>query len=57
MKTNTYRITIGGNMPRQYHLQSRRVTAIYIQTYLQLGKQINLELLIDGLWKPVSLTE
>jgi len=57
VKTNTtYRITIGGNMPRQYHLQSRRVTAIYIQTYLQLGKKINLELLIDGLWKPISLT-
>jgi len=56
MQTNTtYRITIGGDMPRQYHLQSRRVTAIYVQTYLHLGKKINLEQLVNGLWKPVSI--
>ncbi len=56
MKTHTaYRITIGGDTPRQYHLQSRHVAALYVQTYLYLGKKINLEQLVDGLWKPVPL--
>jgi|GEM_PF-1501818 len=56
MKTRTaYRITVGGEIPRQYHLQSKRVTALYVQTYLHLGKKINLEQLVDGLWKSLPL--
>lgn len=56
MKTRTaYRITIGGDTPRQYHLQSRQLTALYVETFLRLGKKINLEQLVDGLWMTVPL--
>lgn len=52
----TYRVTVNGDSFRQYHLHSRRVAAIYAQTYLKLGKHINVEQLVDGFWKPVSLS-
>ncbi|MBF7083756.1 hypothetical protein IT084_12310 [Desulfallas sp. Bu1-1] len=56
MKQNTiFRLTIGGDSPRQYHLQSRWVVEIYIQTYRQIGKQVNLEQLVDGIWQPASI--
>jgi hypothetical protein len=52
---NTYRLTINGDIPRQYHLYSRWVVELYLQTYQQLGKKIYLEQLIDGLWQSVQL--
>lgn len=56
MEQNTvYRLTVGGDNPRQYHLQSRWVVEIYIQTYRRMGKQVNLELLVDGAWQPVTI--
>jgi len=48
-----YRLTINGEGEnRQYHLYSRWLVQIYIQTYQNLGKQISIEQLIDGLWTP-----
>lgn len=57
MKLNTvYRLTISGDIGlRQYHLHSRRVVEVYLQTYLALGKQIDLEQLVDGIWEPAYI--
>lgn len=57
MQQNTaFRLTVGGaDGLRQYHLHSRWVVKIYVQTYLQLGKYIRLEQLIDGLWQPANI--
>ncbi len=52
---NIYRLTISGANQRQYHLYSRWIAELYLQTYRQMGKKIYLEQLIDGLWQPANL--
>jgi len=51
-----YRLTIGdAENRRQYHLQSRWVLQIYVQTYVNMGKKISIEQLIDGTWKQATI--
>ncbi|AGL02723.1 hypothetical protein [Desulfoscipio gibsoniae] len=56
MKSDSqYRLTISGDNPRQYHLHSRWLAELYLQTYRQMGKMICIEKLVEGLWQPVHL--
>ncbi|TYO94711.1 hypothetical protein [Desulfallas thermosapovorans] len=52
---NIYRITIDGDNPRQYHLHSRWLAEVYLQTYRQMGKQVSIEQLVDGFWQPLQV--
>jgi len=57
LKLNTaYRLIVGGEGERrEYHLYSRWLVQIYVQTYIALGKQINAEQLVDGFWQPAAV--
>jgi len=57
MKQNlAFRLTVGDEgSPRQYHLHSRWLAELYVQTYLRLGKQVNIEQLVNGCWQPVNI--
>ncbi|WP_165608285.1 hypothetical protein [Desulfoscipio geothermicus] len=55
-QTLAFRLTIGGegNL-RQYHLHSRWLAEVYVQTYLRLGKPVNIEQLVNGCWQPANI--